>query len=131
MKKLRCRVSVQGSFTIEAVLVMSVVIASLTALLICSFFIHDRAVLRSRVCEIAAAGGIQAYFSDSMPFSASEASKGAQHLMLRADSLQISSDSSENRISVQGTGEFSFPGYTADFLGEGTRKLDESWERNI
>ena len=123
--------SAQGSFTIEAVLVMSVIIASLTASLICAFYLHDRAVLRSRVCETAAMGGVQACFADSLPFSAAEAASNVQNLMIRAGSSSVVYERSEDRIFACGSGEFVFPSYTADLIGEGTRSLNETWERTL
>lgn len=46
----------KGSYTVEAATVISLVFFVLGALLICSFYIHDKSVLQGIVCEAAAAG---------------------------------------------------------------------------
>ena len=60
----------KASYTVEASFLMSITFFVLAAFLICTFYLHDRAVMQAAVCEIASAGSNAAFEEDQRQVTA-------------------------------------------------------------
>ena len=127
----RIRFVVSGSFTVEAALLMTILIPVLTALIYAAFYIHDSAVLQGIVCELAVAGSNLSQEKNR----AGELEKKKNALLSSrftgTRGAEISIEAGNNSVSASGSGEFRFPGMIMNFFGGSIKRLSKSWSREI
>lgn len=121
----------KGSYTVEASIVVTMTFLVLASLILCTFYVHDRSVLQSLVCEAAAAGS---------NFATEEERKAAMQQVterLNADrflgsrNLSGSAASSGKRVTVSWSAQYPVPGFAARYLANGTLDLEGSWTCRI
>lgn len=127
----RCRKSIQscwkGSYTVEAALVLPIVLFVLSALMILAFYVHDRGILQSLACETAVTGSN--YITEEERKTAVERIKSqvspARLMGSRGSSGHTAFGSSE--VYAQYTAVYPVPGMAMRYLSGGQLKIAKSW----
>lgn len=121
----------RGSFTVEASLLMTIILPVLVALIYTGFYIHDSAILQGAACEVAAMGSNLAMEEDreSILYRKMEELKTGRLLGTRevAASLSIS----KTRVSVSYSGNFYVPGMIGRLLSGNSLRIEKSWSRKL
>ena len=128
-KRLSGRESLSGSFTVEAALLMSILLPMLLGLMFAGFYIHDRVRMRG------AAGETAALFvcmgtdpsRDAKAVKAADALSGAGAMWMR--NVKAHCETDDLNISVSMSGTFPFPVFTRDYFSTGTRPCSEEVQR--
>lgn len=122
---------ISGSFTVEAALLMSIMIPVLAALIYASFYVHDNAVLQGIVCELTVMGSNLSQEKDR----SGELEKRKKALISSrftdVQKVNISVEAGSDHVAVSGSGEFYFPGMVIKFFGGNTRKISKNWSKKI
>ena len=104
----------RGSVTVEASLLMAVVIPLLTALIYLGFYLHDRAYIQNAVRETAVCMAME-----------KDVDKDAgKRGVLWIKSLNEDVSVEKDRVVVKAKGSFSVPGLLAGFLADNRLTLD-------
>ncbi|MCD7819837.1 MAG: hypothetical protein LUH07_12440 [Lachnospiraceae bacterium] len=121
----------KGSYTVEAAAVVSITFLVLASLVIGAFYVHDRAVLQSLVCEIAAAGSCFSEEDDRSDAVAAvkEQITASRFLGSRELSGNVSSGAAE--VSVEWSASYPVPGFAMNYLAEGELAVTASWSSQI
>lgn len=116
-----------GSYTVEASIVMAMVILVLAALMFASFYMHDRAVLQGISCETASAGSNAATRSGRQ--EAAEDVKGRFSSERLLGSRQVSGkiEVGEKTVNSVWKGNFYFPGFVMKYFAGGCYTICVSW----
>lgn len=123
--------SMKGSYTVEAAVVVSVTILVLASLLLCIFFIHDRAVLQSMVCETALAGSgfaTEAERKEAVSAASGQIRKGR---FLGSRSLSGNVSAGEKEVTAAWSMEYPLPGFAARYFSGGSLRISRSWTSRI
>ncbi|MCD7736223.1 MAG: hypothetical protein LUI07_04545 [Lachnospiraceae bacterium] len=120
-----------GSYTVEAAMVVSIVIFVLSALVIASFYVHDCAVFQSYVCEIAAAGSSYATEDEreNAVTSGKKEVKAARFLGSRELSGTVSAE--KNKVTASWSAAYPVPGFAMKYLADSELSIDVSWSSKI
>ena len=121
----------KGSYTVEASMIVTTTILVLASLILCTFYIHDRAAMQGIVCEAASAGSNFA--------TAEERTQAAQAVLERLDagrflgSQNVSGNaaSGKREVTVQGSAQYPVPGFAAEYFSEGSLDIRKSWTGRI
>ena len=119
-------------FTVEASLLMGVILPVLFALLIAGFYVHDRACMQGAVCELCAmSSNLQVYYGEREGLLDTRASGLSGSVSLWARSRSYSASISEDAGEAYLAGSFPVsPGGADRFLGRQTA-VEISWYRRI
>lgn len=119
----------KGSYTIEAALLMGVILSVLVAVIYIGFWYHDKSFLQSAAYEVTCVAGLQAE-NDSWNMSEA-AGKLVKMRMLGTRNLQISCSKEEKKASVILQGNFQLPGMITAFFGKDRLTIRESCQMNV
>lgn len=111
---------IKGSFTVEAALLMAILIPLLTTLIYMGYYLHDRVWLQNAALETAVKLSIK-------EDSASTDWNG----MLWKEQIQKSATKQKNAVTVEVCGEFQMPGLAARFLTDGRLSLNYSVKKPV
>lgn len=121
----------KGSYTVEAAAVMPLTFLVLGALLLCAFFVHDRAVVQSMVCEAAAAGGNFATEKERSEAVAAAVHAVSEQRFLGSRGVELYTDMGQNQVKAGGSAAFPVPGMFASFLSGGVLSISCEWENRV
>ena len=121
----------KASFTVEASLIMTILLPVLVALIYLSFYVHDSAVLQGITCELAAKGSCLVQEKNTEELLRKEKEHLTASRFTGLQGTKVSVNVGEESISVSGSGEFYFPGLIARFFGGNTKTISKSWSREI
>lgn len=121
----------KGSYTVEAAAVVSITIMVLAALILVSFYAHDRAVFQSFACEIAAVGSNYATEGERTSTINSAKSQVSASRFLGSSSLSGSVQAGEEEVTVRWDAVYPVPGFAAEYLAGGELSIDASWTSQI
>lgn len=112
-KEMRLR----GSYTVEAALLMGMILPVLVGIIYMGFYLHDRGFLQGAAHEAAAYASLQADNQSADVPGAIEALPAGRTLGVR--SVSASAASGGRRVSVTYEGDLQLPGMTAGLFGQG------------
>lgn len=121
----------KGSFTVEAALLMTLIIPVLTALLYGSFYLHDCAVMQGAACELAAVGSTLRTKPDREALMEQKRKKLLQGRLLGTRDSSMTLAVSESEVKVSCSGNFYVPGLVGRLLGEDLGRIEKSWTRKL
>ncbi|MDD2957335.1 MAG: pilus assembly protein [Lachnospiraceae bacterium] len=123
--------AVKGSFTVEAALIMSILLPVLVALILSGFLVHDRAVLQGAACEVTAMGCnlTQESNQKQMLDQLRKRLSSSRLLWTKGVTSKISVD--KNKISVSYSGTFYIPGLIMKLISQNTLKIGKKSSRAI
>jgi hypothetical protein len=127
MKKMKWK----GSFTVEAALVVSVTIFVLAALIICAFFVHDRAVLQSAACEAAAAGSNFASAEDRSAAAASVKKRISAERLLGSRNLEGYAATGTKEATASWSASYPVPGFVMNYFADNQLPISVAWSCRI
>ncbi|MCD7745388.1 MAG: hypothetical protein LUI13_08935 [Lachnospiraceae bacterium] len=121
----------KGSYTVEAAMVVSITVFVLGALMIATFYVHDRAVFQSLVCEIATAGSIQATQSENADAADAGKAQMTASRFLGSRSLSGSVTSGAEEATASWSAVYPVPGFAMRYLADGNLSIEASWSSRI
>ena len=130
-QKERSCVFVPASFTVEASLLMGIILPVLIGILLAGFYVHDQAYLQGIACEVSGMGSSMALYSDREAQMQQTMKKrtGRSVLWVRGINRNSSVSKTSSRASVSAS--FRFPAVAAVFFGRETQALESSAVRKI
>jgi len=121
----------KGSYTVEAAAVVSITVMVLAALILVSFYAHDRAVFQSFVCEIAAVGSNYATESERTSAINSAKAQVSASRFLGSSNLTGSAQAGEAEVTASWGAVYPVPGFAAEYLAGGELAISTSWTSQI
>ena len=122
---------VRASFTVEAALLMTIILPVLISLIYASFYIHDRAVLQGMACEIASMGSNLAEEPKAENILNTKKEDLMKNRLLGTKMRRSAFVLSETQVSVNYEGSFAIPGMIMQLLRGGNLELKASWSREL
>ena len=123
------RRTLQGSFTVDAALLMTILLPIIVALIYASFFLHDRTLLQGAACEVAAMGSNLAEEKNVE----SRLNKIREQLvsarLLGTEKVHSTIALGEDNIEVSYQGNFFIPGLIRNFFGSNSLDMSRAWNR--
>ena len=111
----------QGSYTVEAALLMAVLIPLLAGVLYLGFYMHDKAFMKSAAYEAA--------ILENMDGKREPGKINDGLLGIRGAGLEVSGDN--RRVSAEASGTFLLPGFVAEFFCGGQLQLSAFAEQRV
>lgn len=130
-EKKRRRFWTWGSFTVEAALLMSIMLPMLTALIYGTFYVHDNGVMQGIVCELAAMGSNLSQEKNRTAELEKRRKALAKSRFLDTRQVSVSVSADGDQAAASGSGEFYFPGLVRKLFQGSTKKISKSWEREL
>ena len=121
----------EAYFTVEAAMIMTIVLPVLTVILIAGFCLHDSAMLQSDACAAAAAASnLRTYKNRDADLNAYTSEMGQQGFIWMEES-SISAQAGEKSSSAAGEGRFPLPGLIRRFFYDRMQRVSASWSRTM
>lgn len=120
-----------GSYTVEAAVIVSLTIFVLAALMIVTFYVHDRAIFQSIACETATAGSIHANQEERADAVNSAKEQVTASRFLGSQSLSGNVTSGEEEVTASWSALYPVPGFVMRYLAGGTLSIEASWSCKI
>lgn len=122
---------VKASFTVEAALLMTILLPTLVALLYMIFYVHDGSVMQGAACEAAAMGSNLILEDDRERILEEKAGGLAAGRFLGTKGTKKTVTVGKNQVSVQYSGSFSVPGLVAGLIAGNELSVQRGWERKV
>ena len=119
----------RGSFTVEASLIMTILLPVLAAILYLGFCDHDRGILMGAACEITATADNMLWKKNPGNGLDRKASSLAKQHLLCARNVKTQVSVSEDHVRVSYSGSFSLPGILPRLFGKGVLSVDQQRDR--
>lgn len=117
----------RGSFTVEASIVVSMTILVLASLILCTFYIHDRAVFQSMVCEAVSAGSNFATESERSAAVSEAADRVRAERFLGSRDVSGSAEAGDKQVTASWNASYPVPGFAVRYLAEDSWGIRKSW----
>ena len=130
-EKMRGRTTQKAQITVEAALLMTLIIPLLVGVLLAGFYVHDRAFLQAVCTEVSAAGSNLLLYDDrqqTLDAISKRRSKGSM-MWTKNASVQHTADETVSDASSEGT--FTVPGLVTDVFGLQLPAVRAEWKKNI
>lgn len=121
----------RGSYTVEASVVVTMTVLILAALILCTFYIHDRAVLQAVVCEAASAGSSFATEEERKAAAQEVVGKLGEERFLGSRGLEGSAALGKREVTVLWSAVYPIPGFAAKYLAKGRLDVRKTWTCRI
>lgn len=121
----------RGSYTVEAAAVVCITVLVLAALIICTFYIHDRAVFQGAACEAAAAGSNFMTDAERKAAAAAVKKKITASRFLGSRNLSGSVATGQKEVRAIWTAAYPVPGFAARYLSGGRLDIQKAWTCRI
>lgn len=115
MSKMRRRKMTKGSCTVEAALLMTILLPLFIAVLYMGFFLHDRGFLQGAAFEAAAYASLHA--DDGEADAGGAAGRRITGRLLGTGNVGVQASAGERQVSISYSGNFSIPAPALPFLG--------------
>ena len=119
----------RASLTVEAALLMGIILPVLTAIIYAGFYVRDAAFLQGATGEVAAMGSNLQLYKNGSSIAGKLSEELTASQMLRTDNLSRSLSQDEDGIRISYTGTFRIPGYISDFWQGDSLRVQASWAR--
>ena len=121
--------TLKASFTVEAALLMGVILPVCVAIIMAGFYVHDRGVLQGMACETAAMGSNFASRKDGAV--SKTAASISPHRLVWARNLSFSAAAGKDSVTASFSADFRGPGAIAALMTGGSIRLTGTWQRSI
>lgn len=126
--KRKDRQSYKGSYTVEAALLMAIIVTVMAALMIMTFYLHDRAVLQASSCEIASAGCNMATEKEQSRITESRKKMITKSRLLGSRNVSGQVNAADKQVKAGWNGNYPVPGMVQKFISKNTLPVRVSWE---
>lgn len=120
--------SYKGSYTVEAAMLMGIIITVMASLLIMCFYLHDRAVLQAMTCEIASAGNNFATEQEQQKITAELKKILTKDRLMGSRNVSQKIDADNKKVYAGWQAEYPVPGLAAKFIIQNKLGIHASWE---
>lgn len=121
----------RGSFTVEASLLMTIIIPVLVSLIYGSFYLHDCAVMQGAACELAAMASNLQGDPNRESLLQKKKEELLQGRLLGTRQGTISLTVSDSKVQVSCEGKFYIPGLVSHLLSQNLVSIEKSWNRKL
>lgn len=121
----------KGSFTVEASLIMGIVLMVLVAVLYGAFYVHDSGVAQGIVCELTASGNAMASEKNGEKQLKKRKELLITSRFLHTEGVKVSISKEDDQISAVFEGYFKIPGFISPFFVGDELPMQASWNRNV
>lgn len=121
----------RGSYTVEAALVVSIVLFVLSGCLFAAFYIHDRAVLQGSVCEMAATGSNVSVQSGRQQAVNAVRSKMTDRRLLGSRNRTGAAFADDKTVQASWNAVYSVPGFVTKYFAGSRLNISQSWKTKI
>ena len=118
-----------ASFTVEASLLMAVILPVLTALLILGFYLHDQACLQGEACEISSLAGNWLEYDEREDMLQAAVSSARSASLTWTGSKQVEADADDDHAFVVCSGSFAVPGFVLPLFMKHDLPAQKEWKR--
>lgn len=119
----------KGTYTVEAAILIPMILFVMVGLLTASFYLHDRAVLQAAVCEISSAGS-NAMSDKEQKKAIDEAKKRIKEgRLMGSKNLSGKADGDQTKVSASYKAQYPVPGMAAVFYPQRNIQISVSWEK--
>lgn len=118
----------KGSYTVEAALLMGIILLVMASLIIAGFYLHDRAVLQAMTCEIASAGSHVATEKEQQKVIADLRKILTRNRLMGSRNASEQTKSDKNEVSAVWQAEYPVPGMAAKFFIKNKLHIKVSWQ---
>ena len=129
MEKRKHRI--KAAFTVEAAMLMAVILPVLMAILIAAFDLHDQALLQGTVSEALSMGGNLVMYEEERAALPGLIGSLIQNGTIRAENLTSSVSASPEHVSASCSGAIDYPAFLKPFTASGSRTISAAGERII
>lgn len=120
-----------GSYTVEAAAVVSLTVLVLGALIICSFYLHDRVVLQGAACEAAAVGSSFASDSERSAALAAAGKRITANRLLGSRNVSSSTSAGSGGVTASWEAIYPVPGFAMKYLTGNRIEISQSWSCKV
>lgn len=117
-----------GSYTVEAAVVLSVVFLVMASLIISAFYLHDCSVCQSAACEAAAAGSNFFRQKDRSAAAAAVKNQFGKERLLGSRNLSGNTSAGKREVSAQWKAVYPVPGFAMKYFTGGRLEIQASWK---
>ena len=121
----------KAAVTVEAALLMTLIIPLLIAIMVTGFYVHDRAYVQGVCTELCAMGSNLQLYDDAAAQLDVLESKRLSGSMMWTKAVSGSHDVSETAADASAHGSFNLPGLITNVFGMNVPEISASWSRNI
>ena len=121
----------EASFTVEASLLMAVILPVLVAVLLTGFYLHDRAYLQGITTELCGMGSNLRIYDDRESRMTRIRDRRLSHSLLWAGEAAGSVNCGEETVSADAGAGFPIPGITGHLMGDAKADLKAQWSRRL
>lgn len=122
-----CESRWKASYTVEAAILMAIILTVMAALLFAAFYLHDRAVLQAGSCEIAVTGSNTVTTKEQQNVISELKKLITKDRLLGSRNITNQIDAEDTAVKVVWQGSFPIPGFTANYFWQGKLDIDVSW----
>ena len=116
----------KASYTVEASFLMAITLFVLAALMICTFYLHDKAVMQAAVCEIASAGSNMATEEEQRQVTSELKKTLTQKRLLGSRNLSGQAGTGK-KVSADWSGNYPVPGFVMEYFADNNLQIHVSW----
>lgn len=120
-----------GSYTVEAAVVVSITFWVLASLILAAFYVHDQAVFQGIVCELASKGSNYATAAERKKALQAAERDITENRFLVSHSLSGNAASGESQVTAAWSAVCSMPGFAAGYLSGNSFTIKKSWSTKI
>lgn len=117
----------RASYTVEAAILMAIIVTVLAALMITAFYLHDCAVLQAESCEIVSAGSNAVTEKEQQKVTAELKKMITKDRLLGSQNISGQVNTGKNGVSAAWEGKYPVPGIVGKFILHGTLPVKASW----
>ena len=121
----------RASFTVEAALLMTLLLPVIVSIIYASFFLHDRALMQGAACELTAMGSTLAEETDREGRLTDLEKKLVTARLLGTEYVKSSFFAGKDRIFAEYQGTFRIPGLILSLFTGGSLEIKRSWSREV
>lgn len=125
------RTMLKGSFTVEAALLMTIILPVLIALIYIGFYVHDSAVIQSVLCETAAMGSNLEGDPEREALLEKKKEELLKGRLIVAQQVSAELSVTDSKIVLNSDGTFCFPGMISQLVNGGSSDIQKKCERKL
>lgn len=118
----------KASYTVEAALLMGIILFVMAALLIGGFYLHDKAVLQAMTCEIASAGSNVVTEKEQQKVIADLKKILTKKRLMGSRNASEKTKADQKTVSAVWQAEYPVPGMAAKFISKNRLNIKVSWQ---
>ena len=122
---------IRAAFTVEAAMLMAVILPVLMAVLITAMDLHDKALMRCAVSEAVGMGGNLVLYEQERAALPALIGKLTGDGVIKAQDLSCSVSADTEKVSASVSGQIEYPAFLEPFTASGTRMISASDDRTI